>query len=504
MKTFFLFTIIHYSLLIVTCYPQVFTWQRLYPGQSGWRAIQTNDGMYVILIHKYVGLYDKIQLIKVSQFGDSIWTRIIGGNDRDAGYWIEETSDHGFIIGGATTSFGVGNISIYLVKTDSIGQVQWQKVFTMMGALQQCWNVKQTSDSDYVLACRTNIYGINKISILKANKYGDSVWQKIYGGNTNEYINEIIETNNYGYLAVGTMERGYQLAELYMLRLNKDGDTVWTKIFGGTNISVGLSVTKTFDGGFIMGGYSNSFNAYQKEESYIVKTDSLGNLQWQRTYSSLGLEECYSIRKRLNGGYILTGTSDSANVLIESAKIRLIDDYGNMIFETSYSPGQQTNGFRTVESTVDGGYILAGYAEITGGTPFAYLVKTDSIGFANPIGIKKDFNKIPQTINLFQNYPNPFNPTTKIKFEIPTPLRPHFNQRGDGAAGGFVVLTIYDILGREVATLVNEQLKPGSYEVQWNGSNYASGLYFYRLQAGDPSTGSGQGYAEVKKMVLLK
>ncbi len=90
------------------------------------------------------------------------------------------------------------------------------------------------------------------------------------------------------------------------------------------------------------------------------------------------------------------------------------------------------------------------------------------------IGISPIASEIPSTFSLFQNYPNPFNPTTKIKFDIP-PSR--------GARGVTVGLTVYDALGREIAVLVNEVLKPGSYEVEFDGSNYPSGVYFYRLTA---------------------
>jgi hypothetical protein len=99
-----------------------------------------------------------------------------------------------------------------------------------------------------------------------------------------------------------------------------------------------------------------------------------------------------------------------------------------------------------------------------------------------PIGIEPISNQVPSEFKLYQNYPNPFNPMTNIKFQIPK--------------AGFVKLVIYDIIGREIATLVNEELTPGIYEVQWDGSNYPSGVYYYRLKAGD--------YSDTKKMVLLK
>ncbi len=112
------------------------------------------------------------------------------------------------------------------------------------------------------------------------------------------------------------------------------------------------------------------------------------------------------------------------------------------------------------------------------------LYTTDGGG---PIGIQPISNELPNKFSLSQNYPNPFNPQTKIKFEIP-PSR--------GARGVMVKLFIYDALGREISILVNEELKPGTYEVSFDGSSYPSGVYFYKLLAGD--------YSETRKMILLK
>jgi predicted acyl esterase len=111
------------------------------------------------------------------------------------------------------------------------------------------------------------------------------------------------------------------------------------------------------------------------------------------------------------------------------------------------------------------------------------------IGFA--IGVKNITSEIPAKFNLYQNYPNPFNPVTKIKFEIPiSPL----NERGDN--GGFITLKIYNALGKLITILVNEPLSPGSYEVEFDGTNLPSGVYFYRVTAGD--------YTETKKMILVR
>ena len=127
--------------------------------------------------------------------------------------------------------------------------------------------------------------------------------------------------------------------------------------------------------------------------------------------------------------------------------------------------------------------------------------KTDTIEFIitdnNTINKTKQFILSytgPKEFKLEQNYPNPFNPTTKIRYTIPDV----------GSELAQTVIKVYDILGNEVATLVNEEKEPGYYEVEFNAEQLSSGIYFYRLQSGNPSTSSGQNYIRTKKMILLR
>ncbi len=124
---------------------------------------------------------------------------------------------------------------------------------------------------------------------------------------------------------------------------------------------------------------------------------------------------------------------------------------------------------------------------IAGGIDNAIVYKTTTGG--EPIGIEPISSEVPERFVLYQNYPNPFNPITKIKFDTPPQPSPKGREQ-------WVKLVIYDILGREIAVLVNEQLKPGTYEIEWDASDYPSGVYFYRLSAGN--------YRDTKKMVLIK
>jgi hypothetical protein len=168
----------------------------------------------------------------------------------------------------------------------------------------------------------------------------------------------------------------------------------------------------------------------------------------------------------------------------------------NLLLEICYDNPSTTNFFPVYASLSDG-KMYGFYGDLptfngcnyTGGVDIEYRPNTAFI--IDPAIISNTGNKnyqIPNSFKLFQNYPNPFNPVTKIKFDIPVDSRIRGNDR--------VVLKVYDILGKEIETLVNEKLNPGTYELTFNASQFPSGVYFYRLQAGD--------YNETKRMILLK
>jgi photosystem II stability/assembly factor-like uncharacterized protein len=162
--------------------------------------------------------------------------------------------------------------------------------------------------------------------------------------------------------------------------------------------------------------------------------------------------------------------------------LRTSDGGANWCYQTSPVNTDMAACFFTSNDT---GYMVSSAPQL--GLKGYILRTTNGGGNCMPIGIENISNEIPAQFHLYQNYPNPFNPATKIKFSLPLPSKGGVHE---------VKLIIYDILGKEVATLVNEELKPGTYEVEWNASNYPSGVYYYSLQADE--------YKETKKMVVIK
>jgi len=136
------------------------------------------------------------------------------------------------------------------------------------------------------------------------------------------------------------------------------------------------------------------------------------------------------------------------------------------------------------------------YCELGGSTESLNGCIINGIQYGQIVGVDKSESGISSCHQLSQNYPNPFNPVTKIKFDVPLDSRLRGNDN--------VTLKIYDVLGKEIATLVNEGLSPGTYEVEWDGSNYPSGVYFYKLVVSGAEPLITADYSETRKMVLVK
>lgn len=451
------------------------TWQRVLNNNYGefHKAHQTVDGGYIAIGTDQINGYSKIYLTKFNNLGDSIWARIIGSipNESYDGFWCENTYDNGFIIAGD----GDGSMEdAYLGKTDSSGIILWQKTFGGFN-IDQGNCVKQTSDSGFIVTIRTiSNNGFNNILVVKTYPDGSPEWEKVYLTNDDQYGMEVIEVNN-GYAIAGSAQN-----RMYLMRLNSTGDTLWTKKYGDNSEAFAYSIQETPDNGFIIGGKINSNNS---AVSYIVKTDSSGNSEWQRTYTETFEELLFSIRNLPGKGYIFCGTTDSAFHSLERGFIRIIDFKGNVLTEKFYRGLPYFTEIRSVEITSDNGFILSGVT--SSGRPKMFIAKTDSLGNIHPVGLSNLSIEIPNEFILLQNFPNPFNSLTKIKFDIKYKAK--------------IILAVYDISGKEVVKLFNQELKEGSYLISFSPDfyNLSSGVYYYVLS-------DEQTFVSAKKMLYIK
>jgi hypothetical protein len=467
--------------IIIAQEPGDTLWTRVYGysgSDDGFSVRQTDDLGYIIT--GLTGNYPDfdVWLLKTDQYGDTLWTRTYGGNLAEYGYSVQPASDGGYIISGTTQSFGLGLYDLYLVKTDANGNAVWTRNYGTDDS-EYGMSVLHTSDDGYIIAGYTYSTGptLADLYLVKTDSNGDSVWTKYYGGSSEESGFSLSDASDGGYIfAATTTSFGAGGSDFWLLRLDQNGDTLWTCTYGGLYQETAYCVEQTSDGGYIIAGYSSSFGN-GSYDVYIVRTDSLGDTLWAGIYGGSMDDYAEHICQTSDGGFIVTGYTWSNSVGSADLLVMKIDQYGNEIWSRSYG-GEDWDLGHAIQPTADGGYIIAGYTQSFGaGANDLWLLKI--AGEASAID---NIVTGPSAINLYENYPNPFNSSTTIRYRLDASL--------------FVTIRIYDILGRIIKTLANNHHNPGDYRITWDAENNPSGVYFYQIQSGERSV--------VRRMTLLR
>ncbi|MCD6501483.1 hypothetical protein J7L01_02690, partial [bacterium] len=313
------------------------------------------------------------------------WERTYGGSSNDDGRSVAQTTDGGYIVAGVTGSFGVGGYDVYLVKTDAEGDTIW--TCTYGGSEDDYgYSVAQTIDGGYIVTGKTNSFGTgtptyNNVYLIKTNSLGDTLWTRTYGGSYEDIGYSVAQTSDFGFIISGytnSFRLGYE--DVYLIKTNSSGDTLWTCTYGVADYSYGLSVKQTLDGGYIVGGYTISFST-SHSDIYLIKTNPLGDTVWTQTYGGSHDDYGYSVAQTTDGGYIIAGGTDLygaySNMDVYFIKTNSV---GDTIWTKNYG-GYGAEGAYSVVQTSDGGYIVAGNSDSFGAdSGDVYLVKTDALG----------------------------------------------------------------------------------------------------------------------------
>nr|QNO50754.1 hypothetical protein HAICDJOK_00014 [Methanosarcinales archaeon ANME-1 ERB6] len=395
-------------------------WNRTFGGTGNdvaYSVQQTSDGGYILA--GYTGSYGAgsadFWLVKTDSKGNEQWNKTFGGTGYDIAYSVQQTSDDGYILAGCTKSYVAGSYDAWVVKTDSNGNMQWDK--TLGGTdWDVAYSVQQTTDGGYILAGYTDSYGagLDDALLVKIDSNGSIQWEKTFGGTGWDQAKAVRQTTDGGFIIAGlTGPNGIDLANVWLVKTDFNGNKRWEKTFGGNSWDTAESVRQTSDGGYILAGCTLSYGA-GGSDFWLVKTDSSGNKQWDKTFGGTDEDYAYSVQQTTDGGFILAGCSapHSSPILAGCTDLYGAGGSDAWLVKTDCNGKEQWNKTfggtdddyaSSVQQTPGGGYILAGYTKSYGaGSADFWLIKTMGEPTELPVhnlNTEEDFSTIQAAID---------------------------------------------------------------------------------------------------------
>ncbi len=415
-------------------------WARTYGGTNidvAYSVCETSDNGYIATGYTSsfgAGLQDAY-LVKTNSNGDTLWTRTFGGASMDGAHFVREAFDHGYVLAGYTETYGGGGKNVYLIKTDSVGIAEWTRTY-VTPLMDVAYAFCETPDSGYIFVGYKNgpsgwVKG--DLWILRTDATLDTLWTREYGGPGEDYGITIKQTLDNNYIIAGvTSSFGANGKNVWIVKIDSNGDTLWTKVYGGNLEDVGYGICATSDTGYIVAGYIDGTGQWTAGDVWLLKTNSLGDTLWTKVYGSGGEDYGFDVYQTVDGGYVLAGRYANDIWLLRT------DAAGDTIWTERYG-GTGTEAALALDMTSDGGYIIGGYTTSFGhGLNDFWLIRTEP-----DVGIRE---------NTYANVKKNTLPTTIMSGQLILPERNEYR--------------IYDITGR---TINHARLAPGIYFIEQKG-----------------------------------
>ncbi|MCK5087453.1 MAG: T9SS type A sorting domain-containing protein, partial [Melioribacteraceae bacterium] len=438
---------------------------------------QTSDGGYILGGSTVLPDEDftDMYIVKTDALGEIEWETVYGDDETESVSTILQTDDGGYLAFGKTDSYGAGKFDFLLVKLNSTGTVIWEKTYGG-NRDEKSSDMIETTDGNYFLLGNTLSFGdgLNAdVYLIKINGEGTELWSTRYGGPSGDSGDKIVATQdgNYSILA-STSSIGAGGFDIWLIKIDGIGGELWNKTFGGSEDEEGNDMTELHDASLVMVGFTRTFGAGAKD-AYIIKTDASGNKIWEQTHGQ-NLQDAATNVVSESDGIIYTL---SLATTIEGAKVLIIkaDFDGNEIWQSQINGGANDLALNS-ESHI----IVAGSTGKYGNDTEVYFLNVNQLG--DITAIEDQPLQKPISFKLNNNYPNPFNNQTKISFQL--------------SQTEHVELSIYNIMGQKIKTLISDVYSAGTHSIGFNSYGLASGVYFYQLK-----TNTGM---MVKQMMLLK
>lgn len=449
-----------------------------------------------------------------------LWKHTYGGGQNDVLYSITRTGDGGYALAGFTSSEGNGGEDVYIVKVDEDGEEQWSATFGGRGD-DEARCIINTEDGGYAISGQTNSFGEgeNDVYLIKLNIEGEEEWTQTHGGARTDWAVSLVQTTDGGYAYHGvTCSQGEPNGDYWFVKAGADGELQYDLHFGGGGIDLGWSKIFELDEfSYAFSGCTFSFGEGACD-FYPIKIANEFEVVWANNYGTWRAECCRGFVTTDDGGFVGVGPY-SLDYQTYDMIVQRIDGDGNEIWQHVYD-FNDTDWAQAVVQTSDGGFAVGGYTSSRGNGNDFMLVKLNSEGelqwsevygggrddiccelietgedeflmvgytvsygaggtdgLLMKVGHEEDppneanpeIAENPNGFALYTTYPNPFNSKATVRYSL------------DFASE--INLNVFNMSGKKILEVEKRQMQPGSYTVDFDCSELASGTYIARLES---------------------
>lgn len=490
-----------FSILILISFLESFSqptiqWQSCIGGGSSdelHSIQQTSDGGYIAagltasndsnIIGNH-GYYDYL-IVKLNNVGAIEWQKCFGGSQSDKAEVIKQCLDGSYIVIGNSHSNDSdvtgnhGNDDFWIVKLNNTGSIQWQK--SLGGSyLETASSLSQTFDGGYIVAGNSSSndgdvssnYGSSDYWVVKLDTIGNIQWTKSMGGTYNDFLRSIEQTSDSGYIVAGNsysnnndVVGNHGWTDAWVVKLNSTGSIQWQKCLGGSNDDRAYSVKQTSDGGFIVAGTTVSNDGdvignHGGGDVWVIKLGSSGTIEWQKCLGGSNRDIAQSVQQTIDGGYVVAGFSNSTDHDVIGYKGR--DDFWIVKLNNTGSiewqkclGGSDDDWSYAIQQTLDQGYVITGFVTSNDSDVIGAHGLNDAwvVKLNSVVGIEE----IKSSLNNFSIAPNPITFSTTISFSLIQKEK--------------ISIKIYDMVGQEIKSFPPCILQPGFHSIIWDATN---------------------------------
>ncbi len=422
---------------------------------------QTLDGGYIMCGSNYTTVNTQdAAIIKTDSFGNLEWIKTYGGFATDGAITLEVSNDSSYFVFGIKDDISSWQNDFWFLKLNSQGDTVFTKILSFGPGVNYPKGSDRTLDNGYVITGYTTAIGsgLHDVFLVKLDSIGNSIWIKTYGGTNGDYGNSVRQTSDSGYIVTGyTGSFNTLFGDIYTIKTDKYGDTLWTRTFGFGNYDFGQSIAETSDHGFLVAGASYDTGG-TNYNTLLLRYDSIGELLWSKEFFIPVEDVPIAIYKLSSGGFILGGYRANAVTHHYQVFLMQIDDFGDSLWtRTSPLPTPTTSDIAlSMILNRNGDYVFVGASDDPPNSGFLMIVDTSGNFLSKVL-------EIPM-VNNYLIYPNPANSFLSIE--------------NMGILNSATRYELVNLFGNIVTT---NSIEKGLIATKINVSEIPSGIYFIRI-----------------------